>query len=307
MSDISHEDPEMTFFCTSRTIASRLWFINNRKLHRKIAAFLAKYQNKYGVIIYAFIIMGNHTHMVARFPRGNKALFFKAFNSMIAALVRSMVPNYEGGKLWARPPKYQPLPENADIEHWALYVALNAVKSGLVQKYTQYDTFNGFKYAVTGKSLEFKLVDWTAYNNVKRVNKNASPSDYEETHTLTFSRIPGYEHLSQHEYLKMMEAKLEKRRCGMIEERLAEGKGFAGPEILEKMEPGEKPKTTKTSKRNTKRPLVLTLNPEARRFYIDRYFRLLEAYREASRRYRAGMLDVEFPPGTYRPPLLVPI
>ena len=36
MADISYEDPEATFFCTSRTIASRLWFINNRKLHRKI-------------------------------------------------------------------------------------------------------------------------------------------------------------------------------------------------------------------------------------------------------------------------------
>lgn len=307
MADISFEDPEATFFCTSRTIASRLWFTNNRKLHRKIAAFLAKYQNKYEVIIYGFIIMGNHTHLIARFPRGNKASFFRAFNSMIVSLVREMVPNYEGGKLWARPPRYQILPEDADIEHWTLYVALNAVKSGLAQKYTEYNTFNSFNYAAAGTKLEFKIVDRTAYKNAKRVNIHISQEDYEEEYTLTFSRIPGYEHLSRHEYLKLMEAKIEKRRCEMIKERLADGKGFAGREVLEKIQPGDKPQTTKTSERNTKRPLVLTLNPEARIIYVDRYFRLLEAYREASRRYRAGALDIEFPPGTYRPPLLAPI
>ena len=51
MADISHEDPEATWFITSRTIASRLWFINDRKLQRKIVAFLAKNQEKYGVMI----------------------------------------------------------------------------------------------------------------------------------------------------------------------------------------------------------------------------------------------------------------
>lgn len=272
-----------------------------------MAAYLAKYQKRYGVIIYAFIIMGNHTHMVARFPRSNKAAFFQAFNAKIVALVRSMVPNYDGGKLWARPPRYQLLPENADIEHWTLYLALNAVKSGLVRKYTEYDTFNSFNHAACGRDLEFTLVDWTAYNNLKRVNPDASPKDYEESYTLNFARLPGYEHLSQREYLKIMEEKVEKRRCEMIRERLAEGGGFAGRELLEQMTPGDKPQNTKTSTRHTKRPLVLSLNPEARQIHIDRYFRLLEAYRVASHRFRMGALDTEFPPGTYRPPLFVPI
>ena len=92
--DLSFEDPELTFFITTRTIASRLWFVNNRKLHRKVAAFLAKYQRKFGVILYAFIIMGNHYHLVARFPRGNKAKFLKAFNSIFARLVEKMVPEF---------------------------------------------------------------------------------------------------------------------------------------------------------------------------------------------------------------------
>ena len=307
MADISYEDPEATWFITSRTIASRLWFINDRKLQQKIVAFLAKNQQKYGVLIYALIIMGNHTHMVAKFPNANKAAFFQAFNSMIAALVRSMVPHYGSGKLWARPPKYQVLPENADIEHWFLYAGLNPVRSGLTQNYTEYDTFNSIHHAITGKELDFKLVNWTAYHNAKRVNKDVSPNNYEETYTLTFSRLPGYEHLSQREYVKMMEAKIEKRRCEMIEERLAEGKSFAGKEMLAGMTQGDKPKSTKTSTRTSKRPLVLTLNPEARKIYVDRYFCLLAAFREASHRYRNGALSTKFPPGTYRPPLFSPI
>ena len=305
--DLSFEDPELTFFITTRTIASRLWFVNNRKLHRKVAAFLAKYQRKFGVILHAFIIMGNHYHLVARFPRGNKAKFLKAFNSIFARLVEKMVPEFHGGKVWARPARCQVLPEPQDIEHWTLYCALNPVESGLTQKYTEYDTFNSFSPAIAGKTLQYELVNWSAYNNAKRVSQDVHPKQYTEEFTLTFSRIPGYESLSQREYMLMMEAKAEKRRNELIKKRFAEGKGFAGVEALRATVPGAFPKHTKKADRYTKRPLVLSLNPEARKIFIDRYFRLLEAYRIASKRFRDGDLNAEFPPGTYRPPLFCPL
>lgn len=305
--DLAYEDPDKTFFITSRTIASRLWFVNNRKLHRKIAAFLAKYQRTYGVILYAFIIMGNHYHLIARFPNANKSKFLQAFNSIFARMVERMVPKFHGGKLWSRPSRCQVLPEAKDIEHWVLYAALNPVKSGLVQKYSDYETFNSFSTAIQGKVLEYELVNWTAFNNAKRVNKDVHPKDYSETFELTFSRIPGYESLSQREYLLMMEQKAEKRRGEMIAERLAKGEGFAGVDAIRATEPGAFPKHTKQAGHHTQRPLVLTLNPEARKVVLDEYFRRLDAYRRASQRYRDGNLNAEFPPGTYRPPLFCPL
>ena len=139
------------------------------------------------------------------------------------------------------------------------------------------------------------------------MNKDVNIKDYAEQFELTFSRIPGYEHLSHNEYLRMMEEKAEQRRTKIIEERLAEGKGFAGPEVLQAMEPCALPRNTKKSDRHTKRPLILTLNPEARKSHLDIYFRRLEAYKEASKKFRNGDLNAVFPPGTYRPPLFAPL
>ena len=250
--------------------------------------------------------MGNHFHMIARLPRSNKARFLQAFDSMVAKLVNLMVPNFAGGKLWARPARCQLLPEAADIEHWVIYCALNPVSSGLTQKYTAYGTFNSFSMAIAGKTQEYKIVDWTAYNNARRTNEKVKPKDYTEKFILTFSRVPGYDHLSHKQYMVMMEKKAEKRRCEIVEERRTAGRGFAGRDVLQKAKPGALPHSTKKGGRRTKRPLILTLSAEARKIHLDIYFRRLKAYALASEAFRDGALTVQFPPGTYRPPLFAP-
>ena len=61
--------PEEVCLTTIRTQNSRLWFVNNKKLEEEVLSYLAKYQNIYGVVLYAFILIGNHYHMVAKFPK----------------------------------------------------------------------------------------------------------------------------------------------------------------------------------------------------------------------------------------------
>ena len=304
--DLSFEMPDGTWFITTKTIASLLWLVNNAVLEEKALAYLAKYQEKYGVILYACIFMGNHWHIEGKFPNGNKTAFLRSFNSMFARLVAKHVKEFHGGRLWGRRARAQLLPENADVEHSALYIALNPVSSGLTQKYTEYKGYNSFSDAICGRAREFDLVDWTDYNNKRRKCKNLKIQDFTTTCTLTYTRLPGYENLSQKDYRLLMLKKIEERRQEVIAKRVAEGKGFAGVEALEATKPGDAPRSTKKSDRNTKRPLVLTLNPEARAIYVEMYFSLLAAYKEASRRFRSGELDVPFPPGTHRPPLFCP-
>src|SRR5262249_46352326 len=125
--DLSFEHPEFCFFSTTRTMNSRLWFINNMLLVDRILAFLARYQEIYGVIIYGFILMGNHYHLLARFPKGNKAAFFRDFNSIIAKLTGTCAKNFEGGKLWGRRVRSQVVPNPTDIKERFFYAALNPV------------------------------------------------------------------------------------------------------------------------------------------------------------------------------------
>ena len=59
---------------TSRTINSRLCFVNNPKLENHTLRHLARYLEKHGVDLYAFALMGNHHHTLSLMKAG--ATFF---------------------------------------------------------------------------------------------------------------------------------------------------------------------------------------------------------------------------------------
>lgn len=300
--DLSIEDRDAVFFCTTRTAESRLWFVNSPLLTERILAYLAKYAFDYSVVLYAFELMGNHYHLLAGFPLGNKSAFLRSFNSMVARLVKSYVKTFGGGKLWARRARTQFVLEDEDVENWFYYAALNPIASGLGQKYSDYPGYSSFSDAISGRVRKFKVVNWSDYRNRKRYNKKLTIEDCTQTYELKFHRLPGYEKASAKEYREVMLKKFEGRRQAILKERKEKGLGYASPEQLRKTEPGTKPRTTKTSTRHTRRPLCLTLSRAAKERFLTWYFDLLAEYKEASRRFRRGELTVTFPPGTYRPP-----
>jgi REP element-mobilizing transposase RayT len=304
--DISIEYPDKVVFITTRTMRSELWFVNNPKLEERIKAYLAKYAADYGAQLYAFVIMGNHIHIEAKFPNCNRARFMRAFNSIVAALVRMHCENFTEGKLWARRARSQPVPNDEDVENWFFYTALNPVSSGLVERISDYPIYNSFSDAISGITRTFSIVDWTDYNNRKRYNSNLTIKECTHKYELRYERLPGYEQMSRAAYKKLMLKRLEERRIEIIQNRRVEGKGFAGKKVLKKTVPGCRPHSTKKASRHSRRPLVLTLCKVTRAEFLDRYFKLLRWYKEASKLFRSGDLLAQFPPWTYRPPLAVP-
>lgn len=299
--DLSYEHKSLCFFATIRTINSRLWFVNNPKLEERILAYLARYQEMYKVKIYAFVLMGNHYHLVARFPECNKAAFFKSFNSIISRLTASHVKTFEGGKLWARRVRPQAVPRDEDIENQFFYCALNPVAAGLCRTLRAYRSYNSFSDAIQDRRREFRVINWEKYNNHKRQRPFIKPKDFETVHTLVYSRLPGFGQMRKSEYVRTMLERLEKRRGEVIKKRLAEGKGFASAESLKNQTPGAKPRSTKSAERKTHRPLVLTLCLETKQAFLDWYFGMLHAFKLASSKFRGGDHHSEFPPGTYLP------
>jgi len=99
----------------------------------------------------------------------------------------------------------------------------------------------------------------------------------------------------------MLTKKLEERRQKIVAEILASGKSFAGAETIKQTPPGSKPKNTKTSTRHSYRPRVHSVCPIRRAEGKNFYFTNISSYRYASNKYRNGELDVEFPPGMYKP------
>lgn len=294
------EDPGTVFFVTTRTIASRLWFVHNPKLEERILALLARYAEMYSVDLFAFIIMGNHYHLIARFPKCNRKAFFRIFNSMIAKVTATQVVAFEG-KLWARRYAEQTLPNNEDIEHYFFYSALNPIASGLTRDLSEYHSYNSFLDAADGRERTFKFFERSAFNEALRRGQNSVRENFIKTYTLQYKRIPGYEQLAGPDYRKMLLRKLQQKRLAVIEKRLLSRKGFAKKMALINTKAGQKPKFTKKSERKSYRPLVLTLCSKTKESFLNWYFAIRDKFLKASAAFRAGHLMVEFPPGTYRP------
>lgn len=295
------ESPELANFLTTRTRNSELWFINNPALSTAILGYAALCTERYDVTLYALAIEGNHIHAPVHFPKSNRASFMRDFNSFVARAVPRYTPEYPGGRLWGRRYSVEFVPGNEDIENQFFYTVLQPIQDGLVERISDAPGYNCFHDAIFGIERKFKVVRWRDYNAAKRYNSKIRISDFSITVRLKFARLPGYENLGQREYARTMQEKLETRRLAIIAQRRAKGLGFSGRERLRQTPRGALPRDTKTSNSLSHRPRVLSVcnrrRAECKQWYFDIYFK----YKEASRRYRAGERDVEFPPWTYRP------
>lgn len=288
-------------FITTRSRNSELWFVNNSKLESVILSFAAKYAQRYSVKLYALAIEGNHIQGPALFPEANRADFMRDFNSSVARAVPKFAKEYRGGRFWARRYSAEFLPNADDIEEYFFYTVLQPIKDGLVEKISDYPGYNCFHDAVHGIKRRFKVVRWAEFNAARRFNPHVSITDFMDEIILQYDRLPGYEHLTQSEYVKVMSEKLEQRRLAIVEERWRKGLGFAGRRALLRTKPGSLPVSTKTSGMYEHRPRVLSVCHQRRAEFRAWYFDVYWAYKTASAQYRAGNIHIIFPEGTYRP------
>ena len=142
------EDSELSWFSTSRCLHSKLWLVNNKKLEESFLGSLAKYQEKYAVTLYAFVIMGNHTHDVAKFSKRNRAAFKRDCNARFADAIKGNNPEHPGGPVFERRYSCEALPAEEDIEDRFFYCALRGVSAGLVEHIEDYPGYNSFDDAI---------------------------------------------------------------------------------------------------------------------------------------------------------------
>lgn len=295
------ESNEYASFITTRTRNEQLWFVNNRKLEQDILLRMAIVTERYQAKVYAIAIEGNHIQMPVDFPNLNRSKFMRDFNSGVAKSVIKHVPTYSGGKLWSRRYSQEFVPGEPSVEDRFFYTVLQPVQDGLVDSIFKYPGYNCFDDAVSGKVLEFENVNWKAYQAALKRNKKVSIQDYVEIVKFSYTRLPGYENLSQEEYKASMYKKLYERQNNIVKERRAKGLGFVGADKLKLVKPGANTRNSKKSDINSHRPRVLSVCPKLFAQCIEWYFKIYKWYKEASESYRNGDLSVEFPPNTYKP------
>ena len=295
---IKHHLSDHIYHLSCRTKDSKLWFVNNPKLWSNMLASLAKYQSVYAVEIFGFIIMGNHYHLIARFPKCNKSHFMRDLNASFARLTKKYT-DFPGGTLWHSRYREQVLPNYEDVKHMFFYCALNPVYSGLVRNIEKYPGYNSFNDAINQNTISYRYFNAFKYSQAKQRAKSVDKKDFYTNYSLTFSLLPEYRDLNQNEYKEII-----LKDYAFFYEEAVKNKTFPPLEVILNTVPGSPPKLSKQNERYSYRPLVICKCRETKKKWLESYFRIVESFKEAVQKLKQGFLSYPFPQGTYKPSLM---
>jgi hypothetical protein len=267
------------------------------------AGWLARAVEVFGVELYGSVFMGNHFHLTAVFPDGNMPGFMGYLKGHLAQAINALWGRT--GAVFERRYSAEPILDDAAVIGRWLYMATNPTAAGLVAQSASWNGFSTLSMSLGDQVGHFSLIDRTAFHEaLQTVKPNAPvcPEDFRRAHTLLLARLPGCEHLDADAYRAYLLDLVRTRDREIACERAAQGLGFLSRRRLDATRHFDRPQSTARSQR----PACHTTSSRLRELYCAGYAALVAAYRVASSLFRAGDRTVEFPSGTYPPPLLSP-
>ena len=266
----------------TRRCSQRQFFLRPSETSTEVFLYaLAIAAHRTGVLIHAFCVMSNHTHIVLTDPDARLPLFNQLLNAMIARAMNAALGRWES--FWD-PRSYSAvtLVSPGDVVNETAYTLANPVAEGLVRKgrmwpgaWSEPDRIGGEPITATRPKHFFS-------------EHGTLPA----TIDLELTPPPGF--ASAADFREQVLADLATR-----EEEAAKTfrNRFLGVAKVLSQRPTTRPPPTEP--RRTLSPKVAARDPLKRIEALSRIKAFREAYREAWAARRAGEADVVFPAGTY--------
>ena len=275
----------------------------NKEINETIGGIVAKYQQEFGIEIYAYIFLSNHYHLLVRAPRQNLWRFEQGINREIAKRINKI--RGREGHFWARRYDDQLTLQNTDALVALVYIVCNAVKHRLVKDACRWPGFGCFFHLFDEKDRTYFFTDYSAYKKAKQRARITGEAvyleDFKIPYLLKLSPLPMFASLTKKVRRQHLRTAIQKQITLLNAEAKKEKKGYLGQEGVLAQDPNARPR--KISRRN--RPLCYTQDPEAKHLFLTEvYFPWTSAYIAASTAFRSGILDALFPPHCIKPPLL---
>lgn len=281
MRELRNKDPNIYRLITIRTVESRLWLGTSSKSRKLLGGIVARYQEIFGIEIYAYAFLGNHYHMIIRSPRENTDEFLENVNREISR--RFNWVNKREGPLWGRRYVDQEILSKEDLLEAFLYVNTNPVRHGLISTPFNWGSLHSAEHVLNETDRKFSF---------RHYSEEGTPVT---VHKLKITPLPEFKELSQKERKAKILTLIKERVDSISKER--DGK-FLPLNILYSEEIGSKPILTK---RTPKAPFYSKFI-ELIRAKRKELRALRDIYDEASSKYRLGERDVTFPPFCFFPP-----
>ena len=204
--------------------------------------------------------------------------------------------------MWSGRIRLEACADEASADDKLVYVMTNAVKDDLVEKVSDWLGFSTHHQLAKGKPVPYKYTKLHAWWKKGGPNGRKDKRDFAATAEVHTTPLPHWQTLTdverRHRYLKLMKGAEQQHR----ERRAREGKKVLGMAAILRERHTDKP--TSSPKKSGPKPLCHAASKESFLAFKEMWRNFLTAYREASALYRQGKLDVEFPVGSFRPPLI---
>ncbi|MDH5674571.1 MAG: transposase [Myxococcales bacterium] len=270
-----------------------------------VGSALARAQHEHGVKIYAFICMSNHIHMVVSTPGKNLAFFMRDFKSVTARVINAITGRR--GPLWGRRYDAEPILDDAAAAGRVGYTAGNPKKAKLLQDPEEWPGLNLCFGLQESHELEFEYLDYEAWR------EDGAPKDriddFFTSATLVLSPLPACEGMAPEDYARDVRAWIDAvvREEGPASGKMPKGAprpssshgGFAGVDAVLNATFEHRPKDPAFRQR----PYCFG-SRENRKKHFEDMNNLYGVYDGRSERFRAGDWTVQFPEGTYPPPIV---
>lgn len=281
-----------------RTIQGRMLLRPSKTLNRIVLGVFGRAQRRYEMPIHALVVMSNHYHVLLTPPNAKRLSDFMRYVNTNLSKEVGKLHDWKG-PMWQR--RYDEIPvsgeEAAQIARLR-YLLSHGCKENLVSKPREWPGVHSADAIVFGKPLKGLWIDRTKeFASKQRVN-SCDPSNHVNEEEVVLTPLPACQHLTLEDYCcrvaeLVVDIEEEARRL-----RQRTGTTPMGARTVMKMRPRHQPKTLESSPK----PRFHAVRKRVRAEMEARFRDWMEAYGEASREWRNGNLEVEFPPCSFRPP-----
>ncbi len=291
-------DPGLIHLITIRTEGAALWLVPSDQLNDILGGILGRYQEIFGVEIFAYSFQSNHYHMLVRAPRSNLHEFCENVNREIAKRINKHLGRR--GHFWSRRYSDQIVVTEDDQLEALLYTVTNPVRHGLVQFPRSWPGLGCYWQLMTDdiKTYPFKHSGRVLLPSTKGKCKVLSLEPHITYHVVRLSILPALSDMGIAERRVRLRELIESRCQEIARIRSLEGKGFAGRKAILNQKVGALPQEISWSPRKCCFTTSLNILFEFRDWL--KYFR--GCYDHASAEFRAGNFSVVFPEHSLKPP-----
>jgi len=289
--------PRQMFEVTTRTLQGEFLLRPSPEINALVLGVFGHAQEATGMEIHGFAVMSNHYHILLTCRNAEQlSKFMRLLNGGLSKKLNHY--HERKGTMWHR--RFRAIgvsPDKETQEARMHYILAHGVKEKLVATVEDWPGATSLPWLLRGEKIEGVWTSFTArYNASRRKSYVPIPGEFDTKYEVKMTVMPCWAHLQESQWRELIA-----NMVNSIDAVDGPGDYSPGPILGKRAVLNTSPRSRPKQPKSSCAPAVHAVDFDVRLALTERLKAIAEAYATASRRFRAGDWEVEFPAGTFRP------